>query len=81
MSEQTEVKLVLGGIKGEVWVDGKDLAGVVGTIEMVSEPGQGVCFIMNVVPQHTIVEAQGEVEFKCVACGQAVDRPDPPEQR
>ncbi len=76
MSDPIEMRLVLGGPIGEVWVDGVNLAKQVGLVTVHAPPGGPTVITMEVVPDSVILDVQGEVEFKCVACGQPVNRPE-----
>lgn len=79
MSKQAEVKLVLRqGVGGEVLVDGVDLAGVVGTIELESVPGKELHLVMHLVPHEVLVETTADIEFRCFACGKPMEKPEAP---
>jgi len=75
MSKPTEVKLVLGGPCGEVWVDGVNLANVVGTITLDAPPHGPHVLTMELVPDRIHVNVEGDVQFRCDHCGQPMDPP------
>jgi hypothetical protein len=80
MSNPTDVRLVLGGPKkGEVWVNGVNLANVVGTIALYAPPGGPPHLTMQLVPDRIHVQVEGvDVAYECAFCGRPMDPPEEP---
>ena len=58
-------------------MDGVNLANVVGTIELTAPPGEAPHLVMQLVPTEVlVVETAADIEFKCVACGRPMEKPD-----